>query len=110
MKRDPDIEVRFVFNGERNRPAADGYRPAHLLNGNYLTTGIHHYDDTDSVAPNGSATGTITFISPEYYRHSLSVGETIPVQEGKRIVGYATVLRILNPELDRNSADGAQRD
>ena len=107
--RDPDIEVRFIFNGERNHPAADGYRPAHLLNGKYLTTGIHHYYETNSVAPNESAIGTITFVSPEYYQHSLSVGETIQMQEGKRIVGSATVLRIMNPMLDRNYADDMQR-
>lgn len=107
--KDPDIEVRFIFNGERSYPAADGYRPAHLLNGNYLTTGIHHYYDTDSVAPNASAVGTITFISPDYYQHSLSVGETIPIQEGKRVVGYATILRIMNPMLDLDRADDTQR-
>ena len=73
------------------------------MNRDYLTTGIHHYYDTDSVAPNGSAVGTITFLAHEQYPYSLSTGKIISVQEGSRVVGYATVLRILNPLIDRSS-------
>ena len=39
----PDVEVIFEFNGRRKNPVVDGYRPAHLVVDNYLTTGIHHY-------------------------------------------------------------------
>ena len=42
MNRSPDVEVIFEFNGTRQNPAYDGYRPAHLVTDNYLTTGIHH--------------------------------------------------------------------
>ena len=95
----PDVEVLFAFNGTRKHPAADGYRPHHLITENDLTTGVHHYYDTALVPPNGTATGTITFIDPEAYPHSLWIGKRINIQEGARLVGYATVLEIYNPIL-----------
>ena len=99
MMQSPDVEVLFKFNGTRNYPAKDGYRPAHLVCDNYLTTGIHHYYETDSVSPNGTAKGTITFLSPRAYPHCLWVGKKINIQEGARIVGYATIIKIFNPIL-----------
>lgn len=99
MNRVPDVEVVFEFNSTRKNPANDGYRPAHQISGNYLTTGIHHYYDVDSVPPNGSAKGTITFISPEVYPHCLWIGKKINIQEGNRIIGYATITDIYNPLL-----------
>ena len=95
----PDIEVLFSFNGTKKRPVTDGYRPAHLVKDNNLTTGVHHYYCNTKVAPDSTVKGTITFISPENYPHSLWAGKTIKIQEGERVVGEATVLRIFNPIL-----------
>lgn len=103
IEQKPDVEVLFTFNGTRRHPAVNGYRPHHLVTENYLTTGVHHYHDTDSVPPNGTAKGTITFITPEAYPHSLRIGKRINIQEGTRIVGYATVLEIYNPVLQREN-------
>lgn len=95
-----DIEVKFEFNNVRKYPAGSGiYRPHHLVKDDYLTTGLHYYYDVENVAPGESAYGTITFLSPEYYPHSLYIGKKIQIFEGKRIVGYATVLKIFNPLL-----------
>lgn len=92
----PDIEVIFDFNGIRQTPVKDGYRPQHLVNDTYLTTGIHHYYGLDFVAPNATAKGTITFLSPEAYPHCLWIGKKINIQEGERVVGYATVTKVFN--------------
>ncbi len=97
----PDVEVLFEFNGTRHHSAKDGYRPHHLIDGIQLTTGIHHYYDVDEVAPDGSAKGTITFLSPKAYPHCLWVGKKINIQEGERIVGYATITEIYNPILKK---------
>ncbi len=97
--QDSDIEVLFEFNGTRNSPAADGYRPAHQITNDYLTTGLHHYYDVQTVPSDGTAKGTITFISPEEYPNCLWVGKKLNIQEGTRIVGRATVLKIFNPVL-----------
>ena len=96
----PDVEVVFEFNGVRENPAVDGYRPAHNVQSGYLTTGIHHYYDVDSVAPDGTAKGTITFLSPEAYPSCLWVGKKISIQEGDKIVGFATIMKIFNPILN----------
>ena len=100
MNRSPDVEVVFEFNGTRRNPAYDGYRPAHLVTDNYLTTGVHHYYDVDYVPSNGTAKGTITFISPEEYPHCLWVGKKLSIQEGERVVGYATITSIYNTLLE----------
>ena len=97
--RDPDVETLFEFIGVRKHPASDGYRPHHLIKDNYATTGVHHYYDVQLVPPDGIAKGTITFISPEAYPNSLWVGKKINIQEGENIVGYATILKVLNPIL-----------
>lgn len=99
MKDTPDIEVEFEFIGVRTIPVHNGYRPVHLVTDGYLTSGIHQYYGVESVAPNGKAKGTITFITPEAYPHCFWIGKKIPIQEGARIVGYATVKKVLNPTL-----------
>lgn len=102
----PDVEVVFEFNGTRKTSVADGYRPSHLVMDNYLTTGVHHYYNVEQVSPNGIANGTITFISPEAYPHCLWVGKRISIQEGARIVGYATITKIFNPLLRKGNTGG----
>ena len=99
FEQEPDVEALFEFIGTRKHSVANGYRPHHLLKDNYATTGVHHYYDVQVVPPDGSAKGTITFISPEIYPNSLWVGKKISIQEGERIVGYATILKVLNPVL-----------
>lgn len=100
FERDPDVEVLFKFNGTRMHPVHDGYRPAHLVKNDYMTTGVHHYYDVTDVPPDGTAKGTITFLSPEAYPACLWVGKKINIQEGEKVVGYATITRVLNPILD----------
>lgn len=100
----PDVEVVFEFNGTRKTPVTSGYRPAHLVTENYLTTGVHHYYEVDSVFPNSTAKGTITFISPEAYPHTLWIGKKINIQEGERIVGCATIINIYNSILEKEKS------
>ena len=99
MNKLPDVEVVFKFNGTRKYAAEDGYRPAHLVTADYLTTGIHHYYGVKTVPPDGTAKGTITFLTPEEYPHCLWVGKKITMQEGGHIVGYAIITKICNPLL-----------
>jgi len=101
----PDVEVVFEFNNERWQPAHDGYRPHHLVNETYLTTGVHHYYDVTQVPPGGRAKGTITFLLPEAYPASLWIGKKMNIQEGSRIVGHATITKIFNPVLRKVIGD-----
>lgn len=99
----PDIKAEITLNNNRKSPVTSGYRPAHLINGNYLTTGLHQYLDRDLLYPNQTAIGTIAFITPEAYPHSLEIGEEIQIQEGAKVVGVVKVIEIYNPLLSKKT-------
>jgi translation elongation factor EF-Tu-like GTPase len=106
LNRDPDIEAEITLfstaQGGRQSAALSGYRPAHKVRDDYLTTGVHNYDDGKELMPGGTTRGTITFLSPELYPHCLWVGREIDIQEGGRLVGRARVVKILNPLLEKS--------
>ena len=89
----PDIIASITL--KKDTPVYSGYRPAHLI-GNYLTTGVHEYFNTDILKNEETVEGTITFLSPEHYPHSLKAGMQLVFQEGLRITGYAEILEIYN--------------
>ena len=95
----PDVEAIFVFNFTKSRTVRSGYRPAHMIDDNCLTSGEHHYYEVESVAPGETAKGTITFVSPELHPRCLWIGKKISIQEGARIVGYAIITNIYNTVL-----------
>jgi elongation factor Tu len=66
----------------------------------YQTSGLHQYLDKDIVWPGESAIAVVTFISPEYYPHTLNPGMEIEFYEGHKAVGKVRILRIFNPLLD----------
>ena len=99
--RKPDVEVTFHFNGTRRGPVYDGYCVPHRIVEYTLTSGLHRYFDVKEVAPDGTARGTITFLLPEHYPQTLWVGRVLDMLEGERIVGTATVEKILNPIMER---------
>ncbi|MCL2639059.1 MAG: hypothetical protein FWD48_11900 [Oscillospiraceae bacterium] len=100
LGRKPDVEVVFEFIGTRKTPALNGYRPDHLIKDDYLTCGVHNYYNIEEMPPNGTSKGTITFITPEVYPSCLWIGKRINIQEGSKVIGYATIIKILNSVLD----------
>jgi elongation factor Tu len=92
-----DVEVEFHFYEERE--LFDGYRPAHQVTEDYLTTGLHRYKHAGATRKDDI--GSITFISPEHYPNSLWVGKEIVFYDGPKPKGYAVVTRILNKTLER---------
>ena len=97
-----DIKAKITVTGKER--CFSGYRPAHLIN-NYLTTGVHTYIGTECLKKGHSTEGYVTFISPEYYKNTLRIGDKIPFQEGSLVVGYIEVLEILNDLLDADDYD-----
>lgn len=96
----PDIKARITLTG-RNF-VASGYRPAHLING-YLTTGLHNYLGCELLEKGQTVDGTITFITPEEYPNSITVGMRIVFQEGAMITGFAEVIEIYNEKLKQQN-------
>ncbi len=100
MMHKPDVEVLFAFESPRRKvPYQNGYRCDHLVTNDYLTCGQHQYYDPNGISPIGTGYGTITFIQPEAYPNSLFAGKKIPLQEGERVIGSATVITVFNPIL-----------
>lgn len=89
----PDIKANITIT--RKTPVYSGYRPAHLI-GNYMTTGVHEYIGAEQVECGETMEGFITFLSPEYYPHTLEPGMKIQFQEGRRITGYAVATEVYN--------------
>jgi translation elongation factor EF-Tu-like GTPase len=105
--RSSDVEAEITLlptsDGGRKTPAMSGYRPAHRVLDEYLTTGMHHYAECEQVVPGETVRGTITFVTPEAYPHCLWVGREIDFQEGSRVVGRARIVKILNPLLEKHA-------
>ncbi len=91
-----DVEV--VFHFDEARILYNGYRPIHRILPNYLTTGLHIYNNPGEEKQTDK--GTVTFISPEYYPHSLSVGQTIHFYDGNKHLGYIEIVKVLNKVLE----------
>jgi len=102
MQLKPDVEAVFNFIGYRKENLYEGYRPAHLICEDCLTTGIHSYYNLEDDF-NQELKGTITFISPEDYPTSLWIGKELSMYEGKNMIGYATITDIFNPILCKNT-------
>ena len=111
MERKPDIKVTFHLYGKdevneeqkiyaRKGYASSGYRPQHKIEENKLADGIHQYKQ-EKINPGENAEGTITFLSPESYPHSLWIDKKIDIQEGERIIGYAIIKEIYNKSLEK---------
>ena len=87
------------FNNQRQTPVKDGYRADHRFDEQHIAIGVHHYQGVSQVSPGEFAFGTISFVAPEYYPHSLYEGKEILIQEGEKIVGSATVIKVNSPIL-----------
>ncbi|WP_020210723.1 hypothetical protein [Gilvimarinus chinensis] len=107
QSREPDIEaeVRLLTKeeGGRHTPAKTGYRPAHLVIDDYLTTAAQHYLGQEWLHPGESCLAHLWFITPEVYPNSLWVGKEIQFQEGARVIGFAKVTKIFNNVLLKHS-------
>lgn len=96
----PHIKAKITLY-DTHKKVYTGYRPAHLIKSDYLTTGIQQYLGKDWLYPNESTEGYITFCSPEAYPHCLSVGQCMSMQEGAKVVGVVEVLEIYDKILEK---------
>ena len=90
--------------GGRQTPVASGYRPHHNLREDYLSSGIHQFLETELLHPGDSTLANIQFGPPQHYPHCLWRGRVLRIQEGGRLVGYAEIIDVFNPLLDKEQA------
>ena len=95
-EKQSDIEVVIKNNRPSKNCMCSGYRPAFKVKDDYLTTGIIKFVDCDRLKYGEEAIAEVWFITPEVYPNCLEVGQTIQIQEGERIHGLATVLKVKN--------------
>jgi hypothetical protein len=112
--RSPDAEIRLHLlatdAGGRQGPIRSGYRPAHRVRTDYLTTGIVHLIGRELLEPGEESPAFVTFLGPEHYAGCLRTGQVVEIQEGRRIVGHATVIRVINPLLQAAAVQGMEVD
>jgi hypothetical protein len=91
-----ELHLLSTEKGGRQTSAQSGYRPAHRLHDNYLTSGIHEYPDGGHIAPGETKIALVWLITPSVYPRSVWVGRVLDVCEGMHLVGQLAVTKVLN--------------
>lgn len=79
------------INGVRS-----GYSPHHKFAGvDFLVSGIHEYVDDRLHYPGEVLEASIRFVSWEYFKDKVKVGDDFEVRELNRVVGVGKINKIL---------------
>ena len=101
MNRPRDIEVEITFlptaHGGRQGPAFNGYRPQFYYAGRDWDA-PHEYPDVSQVNPGDTVRAFLAFLSPKEHVGKIRPGMAFLIREGGRILGYGSVLRIVDLE------------
>jgi hypothetical protein len=99
----PDAHVMFELTSQLMSGGAksvlSGYRPHYKIRPDYLTSVRHRFLDDAGVTTGERKPAEVWFLTPEAYPHSLWEGQILEVAEGARVVGTATIMKVLNPLL-----------
>jgi hypothetical protein len=93
-----DIEGIVTFltaaDGGRSTPALSGYRPQFHYDGSDWDA-MQTYPDVERVEPGMTIRVLFTFTRPQQHDGKLQVGKPFLIREGRRIVGYGAVTKLL---------------
>jgi translation elongation factor EF-Tu-like GTPase len=107
-KRPVDAEAKLTFlppeDGGRKTPARSEYRPQFYYDGHDWDA-VHTYPDTDEVQPGDTVRVFLAFLSPEAHVGKLRPGKAFLIREGRRIIGYGSITRIV--DLDDSARNAA---
>jgi len=94
-----DIEGIVTFltsaDGGRTTPALSGYRPQFHYDG-YDWDARQTYPDVEKVEPGMTVRVLFKFTRPQQHDGKLQVGTPFLIREGRRIVAYGAVTKILD--------------
>ena len=98
MNSSPDLvgTFRLLAIGGKSQPAYSGYRPAHKLHDNYLSSGEHFYPEKGVLQVGECATVEVKLITPHVYPSCVWPGRTLEVFEGGKLVGFLEVSEVRN--------------
>jgi hypothetical protein len=96
------VRLRLVSTGGRKGPIFNHYRPTWDLKNTWmgeptLNDGRVLLDGIAEIAPGAEGPAIIEPLVEEFWG-AVDIGDVLPMQEGKRIVGYATVVEVRRPE------------
>lgn len=99
--RAPHVEAEVHFlsanDGGRATPCTSGYRPQFFYEGRDWDA-VHEYPDVAQVMPGDSARALLHFLSPESHAGRVRPGMPFLLREGRQVVGYGVVRRLLGLE------------
>ena len=108
MIRLKDIEAEITFlptkDGGRSRPVFDNYRPQFYYAGGDWDA-PHEYPDVEQVNPGDTVRAYLCFLSPHAHLGKIYPGMAFLIREGPRIVGYGSVLKIMDLERSAVAAE-----
>jgi translation elongation factor EF-Tu-like GTPase len=107
LARNVEAEVTFLPTEHGGRkgfaPVLSGYRPQFYFECVDYDA-LHEYPDVPQVHPGETARVFLTFHHPELLVGRLLPGKPFLIREGHRVVGYGTVIRILQLEASAKRA------
>ncbi len=97
LPKDIEVEIEFLRHehGGRGKPAFSGYRPQFFYNGNDWDA-VHEYIGAEAVEPGGKVKAYIAFLSPQEHEGEVYPFMPFLVREGNRVVGFGTVIKVLD--------------
>ncbi|MBI3207021.1 MAG: elongation factor Tu [Myxococcales bacterium] len=105
--RPRDIEVELTLlpteHGGRHQPVFTGYRPQFYYSGHDWDA-PHEYPDVAQVNPGDTVRAFLAFLSPQEHVGHVKPGMAFLLREGQRVVGYGSVLRIIDLERSAETA------
>jgi translation elongation factor EF-Tu-like GTPase len=105
--REPDIEAEITAlntsEGGRRTAMYSGYRPNHDFGVDGMLNDAQHEYVYGKIEPGHSGEAFLWFLAPEIQQGRLFEGMKFTVQEGRRIVGYGKVTKVINQELKTNT-------
>ena len=106
MRNDFDFIAFLKCNsfdeGGRSTPAKSGYRPQLYFDfEKNSTSGRQIFINKEWVSPGETVEAEITMLSPQLFENKLYEGLEFKFCEGRVVVGYGTILKLVNENLIR---------
>jgi len=105
-----DAEARLTLlsteEGGRLNPVFSDYRPQFHYDGHDWDA-LHLYPDVERVNPGDTVRVILSFMSPAAHFGKLAVGTPFLIREGRQIVGYGAITKLL--ELEASAKQDIER-
>ena len=96
------LKYKTSEEGGRKTSANSGYRPQIQFSfTDKQTSGSQIFLDKEKVNPGETVTAEITVLTPQFFENKLEIGMNFQFLEGFTIIGFGSVLDILDKTLEK---------